>query len=448
MAVSPSERGMWNSKLGFVLAAAGSAVGLGNIWRFPSEVAENGGAVFVLIYLACCFLIGYPVMVAELTIGRKTRRNPYGAFRALSSNPIYGLIGLWGILCGVGILAFYNVVAGWTFSSMFSEIFLAAGNTELAEYFANTGDGTKNAIFSAVFMVVTVFVVAGGVSAGIEKVAKTLMPVLVVMLLVLIGVVITREGAGTGLAEYLKPDFSELSVGLIFQAMGQAFFSLSLGMGALITYGSYLQSRQDIPEAAVYVTFADVGIAFIAGLLIIPSMYVAQNVGIEIFDEGGALIASDTLVFNVLPALFHTMGGLGVFFGVSFFLLLTFAALTSTISLLEVPTAFLVDETKLNRKTSAAVMGAIILVISIVTSYDLSWIGRLNLIFSDIGLPLGGLLISLFLVYVWRTSNALKEIDNGSDSSLFIQVWPALVQYVAPLLIAIVLGTTLYNVFA
>lgn len=444
---SDAGRGQWGSKLGFVLAAAGSAVGLGNIWGFPSEVAENGGAAFLIIYLACCFFVGFPVMVAELTIGRRAQKNPVGAFQALHPNKIFGLIGGWGVLCGVMILSFYTVIAGWTLSFVFSELFHFLGNESLAAWFGNTGDGVSNTIFSAIFMIGTISIVTGGISGGIEKATKTLMPVLISVLIIMIGYVLTLDGSGTGLSAYLKPDFSQLSGNLIFQAMGQAFFSLSLGMGALITYGSYLDKKQNIPEAAAYVTLADVGIAFLAGLLIMPAMYVAQAGGIEILDENGALIASTTLVFNVLPNLFHTMGSVGgMIFGVTFFLLLSMAALTSTISLLEVPVSYAIDERGMERKTAAWVVGGGILFISAIISFNLNLIDWFVTIFNNIGLPLGGVMICLFLAYVWKTRNALDEIyGTEQPDTLFAKVWPIFVGIICPILIGLVLIVTLVN---
>lgn len=451
MAVSTQDRGQWSSKLGFVLAAAGSAVGLGNIWKFPSEVAENGGAAFLIIYLLCCFLVGFPVMVAELVIGRRANKNPVGAFKALSKGGFAPIIGYWGLLCGVMILAFYNVIAGWAFSFVFSETFHFVGNESLSTWFNGAiSGGVPSAVFSVIFMVMTITVVTGGISGGIEKATKTLMPLLIGILILMIIYVATQPGSGEGFANYLKPDFSKLSVGLFFQAMGQAFFSLSLGMGALITYGSYLSKKQNIPEVAAYVTLSDVGIAFIAGLLIIPSMYVAQTNGINILDASGALISSDTLVFNVLPALFHTMGGsLGGVFGIVFFMLLSMAALTSTISLLEVTTSYAIDELEWSRKKSAIVIGTIIGIFSVIISFNLNLIGTLATLFNDIGLPLGGLMICLFLGYVWKTENALLEIREGFENveqSIFGKTWPLFIRYVCPLLILIVFVVTLLNI--
>ncbi len=448
--VSAENRGNWNSKLGFVLAAAGSAVGLGNIWKFPNVVAEHGGAAFILIYIICCFAVGFPVMVAELVIGRRTGKNPVGAFKALSTSKFYPLIGAWGIICGVMILSFYNVVAGWTFSFILEELAHFFGMTQLAALFANLSHGVENAIFSLLFMGATVSIITGGISNGIEKATKTMMPILLLILVSMIVYVLTRDGAMPGLQKYLIPDFSKINTKMIFDAMGQAFFSLSLGMGAMITYGSYLNKRQNIPEAAAYVVLFDFMVAFLAGLLIIPALYVAQHHGIQIYKEG-SLVSSVGLVFQVLPELFHSMTPVvGVTVGVTFFLLLSMAALTSTISLLEVPVAYAIDEHGIPRKKAAMFIGLGILIISIIISFDIAWIDILSTIFNDIGLPLGGLMISLFLGYVWKTDNAMMEIENGypnSKNSLFGKLWPIFIRYICPVLIGIVFFITIHRIF-
>jgi NSS family neurotransmitter:Na+ symporter len=432
-------RGNWNSKIGFILAAAGSAVGLGNIWRFPTEAASNGGGAFLIIYLICCFLIGFPVMMAEISMGRKTGKNPVGAFKALTSNKFYPLIGMWGVLCGVMILSFYTVVAGWTVSYVFEEIFFFAGMTDWATWIADTSNGWLNAFFSVAFMSATVSIITGGVSDGIERATKTLMPLLFVILFVLIGYVAFQPGSAKGLSIYLNPDFSMVTPELIFDAMGQAFFSLSLGMGALITYGSYLSKKENVPQAAALVTTTDTIVAFLAGLLIIPAMYMAQAQGISIFDDGGNLIAGPALIFQVLPSLFHELGGIwGVFLGVTFFLLLSVAALTSTISLLEVPVSYAIDEFKLPRKKAAKYIGLGILAISIIISFQTSLIDVLNTVFSNIGLPLGGILICLFLAYEWKVENAFEELDTGNpgfSQSIIGKTWKFMVMIVCPIVI-------------
>ena len=449
MAASSNNRGQWGSKLGFVLAAAGSAVGLGNIWGFPTQVADNGGFAFLSIYILCCFLVGYPVMVAELAIGRKTQKNPVGAFLALNDNKVFGLIGAWGVLCGVMILSFYTVIAGWTFSFVFAELLRTVASEDVYTWFADTNLGLKSAIFSLMFMVMTIWIVSGGISSGIERATKTLMPTLISIMVIMIIYVLTRPGAAEGLSLYLTPDFSQISTELVFDALGQAFFSLSLGMGALITYGSYLDRKQNIPEAAAYVTMADFGIAFMAGLLIMPAMFVAQNNGIDIFDENGALLASTSLVFNVLPSLFHSMGsGVGLIFGVAFFVLLSMAALTSTISLLEVPVSYMIDEKGVDRKRAAWVIGGFVGLLAVIISFQQALIGTLLTIFNNIGLPLGGLMICLFLAYVWKTGNALLEMEDGYEgvsSSLFGKIWPIFVRFICPLLILAVFVFTVFR---
>lgn len=439
MAASTNEsRGTWNSKLGFVLAAAGSAVGLGNIWRFPTEAASNGGGAFLLIYLICCFLIGFPVMMAEISIGRKTGKNPVGAFKMLSENRLYMLIGIWGVLCGVMILSFYTVVAGWTFSYIFEEVFFALNMTGWATWISNTGTGWLNALFSVAFMACTISIIRGGVSDGIERATKTLMPLLLLILLILIGYVVMQPGSSEGLAIYLQPDLSKITPELIFAAMGQAFFSLSLGLGGLITYGSYLDKKENIPQAAAMVTVTDTLVAFLAGLLIIPAMYLAQANGISIFQDG-AFIAGPDLIFQILPSLFHNIGGLlGAIVGITFFVLLSMAALTSTISLLEIPVSYVIDEHKKPRKKAATWVGLSILVLSIIISFQVSLIGWLDFIFSQVGLPLGGIMICLFLGYEWKTENAFDELEEGNPGfrhSLIGKTWKVFVMIICPVVI-------------
>jgi len=441
---STTERGSWNSKLGFILAAAGSAVGLGNIWGFPTKVATEGGGAYLIIYLLCTFLIGFPVMVAELSIGRKSGKNPVGAFKALSSNKFFPLVGLWGVICGVMILSFYSVIAGWAFGFAFEEIFYFLEWNDGAEWLSNTGNGFKNAIIAALFMIATIKIITGGVSDGIEKATKTMMPLLIGIIVVMIVYVLTQPGAMNGVREYLLPDFSKINARLIFSAMGQSFFSLSLGMGALITYGSYLNKKENIPQAAVFVTLADVGIAFLAGLLILPAMYAAQAAGIEIF-VGGSLASSTDLVFQILPALFHSIGGIvGLIVGVVFFLLLSIAALTSTISLLEVPVAYVIDEHSVPRKKAAWGVGLGITSLSMIIAFYPSLIGHFDYIFSNLGLPIGGVLTCIFVSFVWKTDSALSEMEHGFTGikqSLFAKVWPIFIYIVCP-------AAILYNIIS
>jgi neurotransmitter:Na+ symporter, NSS family len=349
------------------------------------------------------------------------------------------------------ILSFYLVVAGWTLGYVFEEAAYFAGMEGAVNSLKDVTLGWKNALFALLFLGATIGIIIGGVSGGIEKATKAMMPALVVIMLAMIVYVVFQDGASEGLRVYLTPDFSKINANLIFSAMGQAFFSLSLGMGALITYGSYLNKKQNIPEAAAYVTLSDVGIAFTAGLLVIPAMYVASNNGIQIFNEDGSLIASTRLVFDVLPALFHSMGtGVGLFFGLVFFILLGMAALTSTISLLEVPVSYIIDDWGWTRKKAAWSVGGFVSIFTVIIAYDINWIDRLSLLFNDIGLPLGGLMICLFLGWFWKTESALMEIKDGYDgldSSKFRTLWPIFITYICPILIAIVFISTIIKTF-
>ncbi|MEP2508678.1 MAG: sodium-dependent transporter, partial [Reichenbachiella sp.] len=320
-------RGNFSNRLGFILAAAGSAVGLGNIWKFPFEVEAGGGAAFVVLYLIFCFLLCFPVMVTEIAIGRKTNKNAVGAFNALGYNK-WNIIGKMGIIGGVVILSFYNVVAGWALGYFFE---MAQGNFSVGKEFGSyVSNVSTTGIYALIFMVFTAYVVSRGVSSGIEKGAKILMPSLIVMILALLAYSLTLPNAMTGVKYYLVPEFSELNLKTIGGALRQSFFSLSLGMGTIITYGSYLSKKENIITSSVSVTLFDVGIAFLAGLMLFP--LVAYSTGGDMSNiQGGA-----GLIFAALPSVFESLGaGLGTVLGAFFFLLLSFAALTSTVSLLE-----------------------------------------------------------------------------------------------------------------
>ena len=327
-------RGAFGSRLGFILAAAGSAVGLGNIWRFPYAVGDGGGGAFVLVYLIFVVLIGVPVLLAELSLGRSTRANPVGAFKKICPGTLWPYVGGLGVATGFGVLAFYSVVAGWTLSYLgraltgtFSSDFTVEASGKL--FGTIISDPVESLAMVAVFLALTAFVVRGGVSGGIERAAKILMPLFVVVLLALAARSLTLPNAGAGVKFLLDPDFSKLSANSVMFALGQALFSLSLGMGAMITYGSYLKKDENLPSAGVSVAIADTSIALLAGLIIFPALF---SVGAESTKGPG-------LVFVALPGIFPTMPA-GAVFAVAFYLLLAVAALTSTVSLLEVVVAY------------------------------------------------------------------------------------------------------------
>lgn len=455
-----SARGNFSSRIGFILAAAGSAVGLGNIWKFPFEVADGGGAAFVLIYLIFAFVLCFPVMVTEVAIGRKTEKNPIGAFNALGFRR-WNIIGKLGILCGILILSFYNVVAGWAFGYFLEMI---AGNFDVGSTFGDfTSDIFKVGGYAIVFMISTSYIVSKGVSGGIEKLAKILMPTLIIMILSLVAYSFTLPNALEGVKYYLVPDLSKLTnVNTIGGALRQAFFSLSLGMGALITYGSYLSKKENIVTSSALITLFDVGIAFIAGLMMFP--LVAYNLGGEMSDvQGGA-----GLIFVTLPGVFETLGpNLGIIVGGFFFLLLSFAALTSTVSLLEVPVSFIVDEYKVKRKRAVIIMAVIIFIIGLPSlvgnGYSEFFTNAFNLpggssdfmtlvgYITDVLLMLGGFLIVTFAAYVWKKENLEEEIAQGYEGykdSIIRKLLNFCISYLCPFLLgALFIMVVLNNFF-
>ncbi|MFQ5584231.1 MAG: sodium-dependent transporter, partial [Calditrichia bacterium] len=349
MVSDSSNRGQWGSKVGFILAAAGSAIGLGNIWRFPYVAGQNGGAAFVMMYIFFVVLIGLPYMFAELALGRSVQKNPVGAIDAIKPHSPWRGVGLLGVITGVGILSFYGVIAGWTFGYIFK---MAVGKTGgFGEFIANPLIVIP---LFALFMLFTTWIVHGGVEGGIERWSKILMPLFFLLLLGLIIYANTLKGSAEGLAFYLKPDFSKITGKVAVAALGQAFFSLSLGMGLMITYGSYVSKKENLITSAIFIAFFDTLIAIFAGLIIFPAL----------FAMGQDPAAGPTLVFAVFPELFAKMPG-GLFVGSLFFILLSVAALTSTISLLEVPVAYLVDEKKANRKRIVWVVAGLTFIIGL-----------------------------------------------------------------------------------
>jgi len=347
---SPENRGQWGSKIGFILAAAGSAVGLGNIWRFPYVTGENGGAAFVVIYLACVLFIGLPLMWAELTLGRLTGKNPVDAFRDTGEAkdvwlykygaPAVGWLCLAACFC---VLSYYGVIAGWTIGFIYNTV--AQAGMEFKSFSAN-----PNWVIPlfAVFIGGTIYIVQAGIEKGIEKWSKILMPLLLGLVFVVIIRSLTLEGASEGIKWYLSPDFSVIDGKVVLAALGQAFFSLSVGWGLMITYGSYMPKSQNIVSNGFWVALMDTGVALLGGLMVIPA----------VFALGFPVDAGPTLTFETLPAVFEKMP-FGILVGGLFFLLLTVAALTSSISMLEVPVSYFVDGKRATRKKAAVLVGIV-----------------------------------------------------------------------------------------
>jgi NSS family neurotransmitter:Na+ symporter len=438
------QREQFTSRLGFVLAAAGSAVGLGNIWGFPTNTANGGGAAFVLIYLVLAFTLAYPALMAELTIGRHTRANIVTALQGLSPRPgvrLTGrLVGSYGILVASLILCFYSLVAGWMAANLASSGAALAGLDRPAAWLARDGV-PRNLLFAGLFSLITAGVVSEGVKHGIERWSSRLMPTLVALLVALIGYVLTRDGAIAGLTVYLLPDFARISSTLVISALGQAFFSLSLGVGTMLVYGSYIREGDSLPATGAIVTLVDIGVAFLAGLLIIPAMFAGRELGVEIY-ANGQLQAGPDLIFRVLPALFDSMGPLGNGVATAFFALMTIAALTSSISMLEVPVALATETTSLNRKTAAWLVGGIIFAgtATIAVFFD-PLFGAVVTLTTEFSQPLLGIALCLFAGWAFNRNALLEEIragNPGAQKTLFWKVWPTYVRYFCPLLIATV----------
>jgi NSS family neurotransmitter:Na+ symporter len=445
-----ANRGQWSSKFGFILAAAGSAIGLGNIWRFPYVVGENGGAAFVLLYLIFVAAIGLPYMFAELALGRSVQKNPVGSIDAIRPGSLWKGVGYLGVFTGVGILSFYGVVAGWTFGYIFK---MASGS--VGDFSAYISDPWLVLGLFALFMIFTTSIVYGGVEGGIEKWSKILMPILFVLLIGLIIYSNTLSGSSKGLAFYLKPDFSKITGKIALEALGQAFFSLSLGMGLMITYGSYLSKKEDIVSSGLFIGFFDTMIAIMAGLIIFPA----------IFAMGANPDSGPALVFVVLPNLFMQMP-YGNVFGMFFFILLSVAALTSTISLLEIQVSFLVDQKKVNRKKivlPAAIFTFIVGVPSALSQgasafftdfgliparlVDPDFLSQMSFLFGTFSLAFGALMLSIFVGWVWGVDKATAEIREGSPSFVKIQkLWAFMIRYFIPVIIFILL-LNLFGIF-
>jgi neurotransmitter:Na+ symporter, NSS family len=442
---SNNQRGFWRSRWGFILAASGSAVGLGNVWKFPYIVGQNGGGAFVLIYLVCIFVIGSPIMLAEFTLGRKTNRNPVGAFDQLRSNSLWTGIGYMGVIAGFFILSFYGVVGGWTFAyivkSITGSVLGFTSPKEAGDFFANFIGNTREVLFyHALFMGTCITIVLKGVHGGIERACDILMPTLVVILFMLMLRSLTLDGATEGVVFYLTPDFSKINTNVVLIALGQAFFSLSLGMGCMITYGSYLSEKEALVSSTFYVVMFDTLIALLVGMVIFPAVFA---MGLEPTEGPG-------LVFSVLPTVFASIP-LGHGVAVIFFTLLAIAAITSGISLLEVVVAYFIDQRGWKRKKSVLIVGFFIFlfgipsglsfgVIADVKLLGMNFFDHIDNIASNYLLPLGGMFTAIFVGWVWGTKNAHEEIERHENKFAFpwVQCWKFLICYITPVAVGIV----------
>ncbi|MCF6238509.1 MAG: sodium-dependent transporter [Candidatus Marinimicrobia bacterium] len=446
-------REAWGSRFGFILAAAGSAVGLGNIWKFPYIAGENGGAAFIFIYLICIAIIGFPVLIGEILIGRTTQKNPVGAFAALTHSKLWISIGFLGVIAGFMILSFYSVIGGWTIGYVVETLRGSLSHfhnpEEAGELFdALSGSAVWTLGYHTLFFALVMGIVIRGVQGGIERSSKIMMPVLVSILVILMIRGVTLDGASEGLAFLWVPDWSKINAQAVLIALGHAFFTLSLGMGAMLTYGSYMSKRDNVVTSAAQIVFLDTLIAIMAGVAIFTA----------VFASGLDPAAGPGLIFQTLPAVFSNMPG-GVYFSLLFFLLLAIAALTSAISLLEVVVAYFVDEQGWTRKGAVLIFGGSIFLLGIpsalsfnimadVTLFDKTFFDIVDFTASNILLPFGGLMIAIFVGWIWSRTAVMTAVKEGAETLFetypwFEGIWFLFLKFIAPVLITLVLLNSL-----
>ena len=436
--------GLWSSRFAFVLAVMGSAVGLGNIWKFPYMAGANGGGAFVLIYLVCVFAIGLPIMIAEILLGRRGRRNPVATMEILgeeeSGQPGWRWVGLMGVVAGFIILSFYSVIAGWTAAYIFKAAggaFKGADPDAYGQMFDTfIANPVVTGFWHTLFMAATVVLVGLGVERGIERAVRFMVPALVLLLFVLLGYAITSGDFTSGLEFMFRVDFEKISGDTILAAMGQAFFTLSIGMGAIMAYGAYLPQDESIVITGFAVVCGDTAIALLAGLVIFPIVFAN---GLDPAEGPGLIFQTLPLAFGQMPA--------GGFFGCLFFILLCFAALTSAISLMEPAVAWMVENFKLSRATAVIRVGVIIWLLGFTTVLSFSNLSdftflkgtifdNLDYLTSNIMLPLGGFLITIFAGWVMCQNSSADELD--SEAGLLYRTWRLLSRWVAPVAVVLV----------
>ena len=442
-----NDRVNFGSKIGAILAAAGSAVGLGNIWRFPYEAGNHGGAAFILIYLACVFVLGMPIMIAEFTVGRRAKASTGKAFGILAPGTQWKWLGRLGVLSGLLILGYYSVVAGWTLEYIVTSVsngFANKGPEDFVAIFQNfSQDPVRPIVWCLTFLFLTHFVIVKGVKDGIEKSSKVLMPILFILILVLAVCSMSLPDAGKGLEFLLKPDFSKVNADVFLGAMGQAFFSLSLGMGCLSTYASYFGKDTQMGKTALSVGVIDTMVAILAGLIIFPAAF---SVGIQ-------PDAGPSLIFITLPNVFQqAFGGvpfLAMIFSLMFYVLLALAALTSTISLHEVVTAYLNEQFGISRGRAALWVTGFCVVTGVLSSlslgvwddkfFGLGFFDLLDFVTAKLMLPLSGLLVSLFVGWYLKRSLSYEELTNyGLQKAPYFPIYMFILRYLAPIAIVLI----------
>lgn len=436
------KRSLFSSKIGFVLAAAGSAVGLGNIWRFPYLAAKYGGGIFLLVYIILVLTFGFTLMVTEIALGRKTGLSVIGAYRAL--NKKWAFLGVLSAVVPIIIVPYYSVIGGWV-TKYFADFISGAGT-------ATAGDGYFNAFVSsewtplfwfAVFIAATFVIVFMGVEKGIEKVSKILMPVLIGLTVAITIYSLTLPGAGAGVAYYFMPDFSKFSAETVLAAMGQMFYSMSLAMGIMVTYGSYMNKKQDLEQSVKQIEIFDTGVAILAGLMIVPAVFVFSG------GDEAALSTGPSLMFQTMPKVFGSMGEAGNIVGAAFFLMVLFAALTSSISLMETVVSIFKDKFKISRKRSCFISLAIIVALAIPSSLGfgmwdhITWNGMTILDMFDftsnsVIMPIVAMLTCIFVGYVIKPKAIIGEVELSSQFKRR-KMYRVFIKYIAPFIMAAIL---------
>ncbi len=443
-----SEHGQWSSRMAFILAASGSAVGLGNIWKFPYLVSENGGGAFVLIYILCVLFIGIPIMIAEVYLGKKGRLNPIASIEYISekenASKNWRIIGIIGIISGILILSYYSVIGGWTIAYTVRTAFGTMNNIDSQEAFdifnSLISDPEKLLAWHTIFIIITLFVVCRGVKSGLEKAVLMMMPALFILLIALLLYSIIIGDFFSGIKFMFYPDFSKVTWQTVLVAMGQAFFSLSLGMGALLVYGSYLPSETSIPKTCVIVAFIDTIVAIIAGIVIFP--IVISN-GLEMDQGPGLVFQTLTIAFGVMPG--------GQLVGTLFFALLIFAAWTSSISLIEPMVIWMIEKYNVTRLKSSLIAGSLSWLLGIGTIFSFNILAKekifnmtffefIDYITSNILLPIGGILIVIY--FSWIISKDKVESELNIKSRFYKFIFNILSKIIAPLAIICIM----YNV--
>ncbi|MCP4748466.1 MAG: sodium-dependent transporter [Desulfobacteraceae bacterium] len=444
-------REQWGSRIGFILAAAGSAIGLGNIWKFPYITGENGGGVFVLIYLGCIALIGTPILIAEILIGRSTQKSSVSAFSDLAGKESnWRMVGFLGVGAGFIILSYYSVVAGWAMNYTFMSItnfFEGKSAEQIGATFGTLFTSADiNLLWHTVFMVMTIGVVIAGVKRGIEKWNKILMPLLLGIFLLLAIFSIFLPGWKAAVNFVFYPHLDKLKPSGVLEALGHSFFTLSLGMGTMITYGSYLNKKTNVVKSAVMVSALDTGIALLACLVMFPI----------VFSFGHDPSAGPGLVFKTLPIIFGEIGNIGMLLSIIFFALLVFAALSSAVSMLEVTTAYLIDEKGWSRKKATYITGGAIYLFGIPSAtagantifpdwagmYGKNFFDSFDYLASNWMLPLGGLFVAIYAGWFMDPMLRQAEFKGGTKftQSWFYSVWLFFLKFIAPLAVILIIA--------